>query len=234
VGHIAFDYYNRFNQAYPRDLSKDQFNQPLHTYYTTPSGGMDLAWYPDSGATYHLTSNIDNLNLTADEYKGSDQIRVGNGNGLSIKNIGNTRLFTSSQNFDLFNVLHVPTISKNLISVHKFTKDTNTFFEFHPYYFLLKDRKSGKILLHDPNKHGLYQFPNSTNKLPAFVHVGGRVSTSQWHSRLGHPALRVVRRVLSNFRLPIASKKEMSPCPACLSSKSKQLIFQASHSTATI
>jgi hypothetical protein len=182
VGHIAFDCYSRFNQAYPIDLQKDQFNRPLNAYYIAHSGGMDPAWYLDSDATHHFTSDVDSLNLTVDEFKGSDQIRVGNGNGLSIKNIGNTRIFTSSQNFDLFNVLHVPAMSKNLISVHKFTKDTNTFFEFHPHYFLLKDRKSGKILLHSPNKHGLYQFPNSANKLHASVHVGEQVSTSQWHS----------------------------------------------------
>jgi hypothetical protein len=154
---------------------------------------MALAWNPNFGATHHLTSDFDNLNLMADESKGFDQIRVGNGNGLSIKNVGNTRIFTPSQNFDLFNVLHVPAIPKNLISVHnKFTKDTNTFFEFHPHYFLLKDHKLGKILLQGPNKHGLYQLSNSVNKLLAFVPVGERVSTSQWHSRLGHPTLHVV------------------------------------------
>jgi hypothetical protein len=164
---------------------------------------------------------------------GTDQIRVGNGNGLSIKHVGNTRLFLPSSTIDLQNILHVPHISKNLVSVHQFTKDTNTFFEFHPFYFLLKDRRTGKLLLHGRNKNGLYQFFHSANKPPASAMVGERVSESQWHSRLGHPALKVVRRVLSSFHLPVASSKDSMVCPACLSSKSTQLKFSASSSIAT-
>jgi hypothetical protein len=97
---------------------------------------------------------------------GSDQIRIGNGKGLSIKHIGTTRLSTPISHFDLLDILHVPHITKNFTSVQKFTKDTNTFFEFHPSHFFLKDRRTGKLLLHGPNKHGLYQFFPSTNKHP--------------------------------------------------------------------
>jgi hypothetical protein len=94
-----------------------------------------------------------NLNLKADEYTDSDQIRIDNGHGLSIKHVGNTCLFCPKFNFDLLDVLHVPQIFKNLLLVHKFTKDNNTFSEFHPYYFLLKDCTSGRLLVHGPNKH---------------------------------------------------------------------------------
>jgi hypothetical protein len=38
---------------------------------------------------------------------GSDQIRIGNGKGLSINHIGTTRLFNSQ--IDLLDILHVPT-----------------------------------------------------------------------------------------------------------------------------
>lgn len=55
---------------------------------------------------------------------------------------------------------------------------------------------------------------------------------SEWHSKMGHPALRVIHRVLYSFQLPVASTKE-SPCSACLSSKSKLLIFSSSQSTAS-
>jgi len=68
-------------------------------------------WYPDSGASHHITSDLANLNLKAEEYTGSDQLRVGNGTGLSIHHIGNAQLSTPTLPFTLYNVLHVPHIT---------------------------------------------------------------------------------------------------------------------------
>jgi hypothetical protein len=53
--------------------------------------------------------------------------------------IGTSHLFTPHNSFRLNNVLHVPNISQNLLFVQKFTTDTNTFFEFHPKFFYVKD-----------------------------------------------------------------------------------------------
>ncbi|GFZ15769.1 hypothetical protein Acr_25g0001780 [Actinidia rufa] len=72
-GHIALDCYNRFNESYSRDSQ----GQP-HAYYSTPSSSQDYNWYPDSGATHHLTSDLNNLNLKSDDYTGPDQIKIGN------------------------------------------------------------------------------------------------------------------------------------------------------------
>ena len=59
--------------------------------------------------------------------------------------------------------------------------------------------------------------------------MGEHASVSSWHSRLGHPALSVVRRVLSSFKLPfVQNKKEPTSCAVCLSSKSHQLPFSKS------
>jgi hypothetical protein len=66
-----------------------------------------------------------------------------------------------------------------------------------------------------------------------WIEVGERVSLPQWHSRLGHPAFKVVRSVLSSFKLPVKSNKSYVSCPACLSSKAKQLPFSSSMSQAT-
>uniref|UniRef100_A0A2N9I499 Reverse transcriptase Ty1/copia-type domain-containing protein n=1 Tax=Fagus sylvatica TaxID=28930 RepID=A0A2N9I499_FAGSY len=47
----------------------------------TPTHTPDPNWYSDTGATHHLTSELANLNVRADEYHGPDQIRVGSGFG---------------------------------------------------------------------------------------------------------------------------------------------------------
>uniref|UniRef100_A0A2N9FYY6 Uncharacterized protein n=1 Tax=Fagus sylvatica TaxID=28930 RepID=A0A2N9FYY6_FAGSY len=46
----------------------------------TPQPQYDNNWYSDTGASHHLTSDLSNLNMHADEYTGTEQIRVGSGN----------------------------------------------------------------------------------------------------------------------------------------------------------
>jgi hypothetical protein len=174
---------------------------------------LDQVWYPDSEATHHLTSDLANLNISAASYSGGDQIRMGNGNGLPIEHIGNAKFSSPTTSFLLQNVLHVPLITKNLISVHKFTLETNTYIEFHPWFFVVKEQGSGRVLLHGLNDNGLYKLPSSVLPNPStpicssspphsshpsssFVSpvsrvssafAGERTSLSNWHSRLGHP-----------------------------------------------
>jgi hypothetical protein len=229
IGHLATTCYQRFENSNPQDSSP-----AMQAYHAASQNQSDSTWYPDSGATHHLTSELANLNVQANNYTGTDEIKIGNGSGLSVKHIGTSQIHTPSLAFKLFDVLHVPNICKNLISVQKFTQDTNTFFEFHPSYFLLKDRATGKLLHRGPSNHGLYSFFSaSNNSHPPSAFMGERASVSAWHSRLGHPALKVVRQVLSSFQLPVSTNKSYSPCSACLGSKSTQLPFPTSTTRVT-
>jgi len=113
-----------------------------------------------------------------------------------------------------------------------------TVFEFHPFNFFVKDRATRKILFHGLSNHGLYSIPPSSviNKphIPAkMAMVGERTSLSSWHSRLGHPAFQVVRRLLSSLQLPVISNKSSESCTACLRSKSHQLPFSHQHTRST-
>jgi hypothetical protein len=123
------------------------------------------------------------------------------------------------------------------LSIQKFTTDTNTFVELHPQFFYVKDQATGRTLVHGPSRNGLYPFPffinkhHQSNKTPT-AFVGEQVSHPQWHSRLGHPALRTVSRIISRFGLPVLpnSNSNKNFCLACLNSKSKQLSFSPSSS----
>lgn len=64
-------------------------------------------WYLDTGATNHITSNFGNLTLGAKEYHGSNQMHVGNGQGLHIHHIGSSYISFPSIHFVLHNILHV-------------------------------------------------------------------------------------------------------------------------------
>ena len=75
----------------------------------------DLNWYPDTGATHHITSDLNNLNLQHEEYTGPEQVHVGNGQGLPIHHLGSSFINSPHATFLLKNILHVPSIQKNLL-----------------------------------------------------------------------------------------------------------------------
>lgn len=116
------------------------------------SYGQDTNWYVDSGSTDHITSELEKITVR-EKYNGRDQVHTANGAGMSISNIGHTVLHTPSSNLHLNNILHVPSTRKNLVSVHKLALDNNAFLEFHPNFFLIKDRATKKVL-HKGRCHG--------------------------------------------------------------------------------
>jgi hypothetical protein len=112
IGHLATTCYQRFEHSNPQDSSP-----AMQAYHAASQTQSDSTWYPDSGATHHLTSELANLNVQANNYTGMDEIKIGNGSGLSVKHIGTSQIHTPSLAFKLFDVLHVPNICKNMISV---------------------------------------------------------------------------------------------------------------------
>jgi hypothetical protein len=99
----------------------------------------DNNWYIDSGATDHITGNLDKLTMQ-DTYGGHNQIQATNGSGMHIAHIDTSIISIPTHTLTLNNVLHIPSTQKNLLSVHQFTLDNDTFTEFHPY-FLLRTEK---------------------------------------------------------------------------------------------
>lgn len=90
----------------------------------------------------------------------------------------------------LKNLLHVPHLTKNLLSVHQFCADNQVFCEFHSSFFCVKDVRTGKVLLSGPTSNGLYKLPTSVSTssyTSAQAFIGERASLSSWHQRLGPP-----------------------------------------------
>jgi hypothetical protein len=99
------------------------------------------------------------------------------------------------------------------------------FLEFHPWFFLIKDRDTGSPLLKGKCRQGLY--PLSAK----FAFGVFRPSLTKWHDRMGHPAMQVVQRVVKEFSLPckLDSNKELV-CGPCQQGKSHQLPYPKSFS----
>jgi hypothetical protein len=213
LSHIALNCYRRFDRA---------FSGPhLIAYTAGPSQPRDHNWYPNTGATHCITSDLKNLNLHSEAYGGLDEIQVGDGTRFAIKNTGISKL---SPNFILRFILHVPQITKNLLSIQKFTSDNNVYVEFHPSCFFVKDPTLGKILHRGLSRHGLYHWFTPATAPPSIFSTS-RTSFVDWHARLGHPVDRIVRHVLSKFQLPYVPNKKLIVCPDCQHGKSHQLPF---------
>jgi hypothetical protein len=123
---------------------------------------------------------------------------------MDITHVGKAIIPIPIHNLALNHVLHVPSAHKNLISVHHFTLDNDTFIGFHHYFFLIKDRKTKRVLLHRPCKGGLYPLPPSTSNFQKLVFSVIKIPINRWHSRLGHPSCDIVRRVILKNNLPCA------------------------------
>ncbi|KAK1434088.1 hypothetical protein QVD17_11006 [Tagetes erecta] len=180
-------------------------------------------WFPDTGANSHVTPDLASLG-TSEAYNGDDALHVGNGKGLPILHIGSSHIHSPHKTFSLANILHVPQIKKNLLSVQKFCLDNHVFFEFHPYFFLVKDISTHTTLLTGPSNNGLYTINlpqlHSINKT-AFSAI--RASSTIWHQRLGHPHHRLLQSMLSNYHLPVSNNLSSSFCNSCHMGKSTKL-----------
>lgn len=168
-GHGADRCWYRFEHTFapqaPQSFVRQQ--QPQHSFHSNPAanvvqaggnhgyqapyiptsnqseygfdGRSTASWYPDSGATNHISNDLSNLNSSS-EYNGGNSLQMGNDCSVKISHIGqSTFIASNSRPLILKDLLYVPQITKNLLSVSQFARDNNVFFEFHPQFCFVKD-----------------------------------------------------------------------------------------------
>lgn len=96
----------------------------MSTMVATPCIVFDLSWYLNSNATNHLTSDTNNL-MNKMNYNDNEQIHVGAKQVCQF--IILVLLFSLNSVLESFlkQLLHVPSITKNLIIVSKFATDND-------------------------------------------------------------------------------------------------------------
>ena len=100
----------------------------------------------DSRATHHFTPKFGNL-IDPCVFISEQQTMVGNGKSIGISHIGNAMIFSPLKPIHLKHVLHTTQILKQLISVTKLYFNNQTFVEFYPSHFLVKDQASRRLFL---------------------------------------------------------------------------------------
>jgi hypothetical protein len=118
---------------------------------------------------------------------------------------------------------------KKFTFIYHFAKDNNVYFEFHPSFFCIKDLFSSATLLSGKSHNGLYPLQSLSKIHKSHVaYLGERTTLDHWHSRLGWPALRIVKHVISNYNLVVMQNKSNLVCHACQLGKSHRLPFHLS------
>ncbi|CAL5401450.1 unnamed protein product [Camellia sinensis] len=217
--------------AYVASASPSQFQ----------SSSAPPTWYVDSAATSHITNDLNQLS-DYQPYQGTDQVTIGDGSSLPIHHIGNGLLPTPSFPLKLQQVLHVPHISSNLLSVHRLASDNNCSVIFDADKFVVQDKDTKSILYKGLNSQGLYHAPQSVSMFSSsspqacFKSTNSPTAASStaasapnWHLRLGHPSSTKLHHILNTFHLP--SHPSSGLCPHCCVSKTHRLPFSLSNST---
>jgi hypothetical protein len=226
VGHTAIRCWYHMDDTYQDD-------PPLAALASTQSYQVDPNWYSNTGATNHIINDLERLAMH-EQYHGGNTVQVGNGVGLQILHTGSGLIKTDTRPLALNNILHVPKISKHLLSVHKLSRDNNVFFKFHPWYFLVKDRQTRHLLLEGKCEAGLYPLKPSDVKSLHQAFVSYLVRSDQWHARFGHSSSPVVQSILRLNNLPCLKESSVpTVCNDYQMAKSHQLPYTHSihHST---
>ncbi|GMJ03321.1 hypothetical protein HRI_004001300 [Hibiscus trionum] len=183
-----------------------------------------VTWFPDSGATHHVTNASGTLH-SSQPYSGKGMVHVGDGSALAISSVGQSEFLTPTHRLKLSHLLLVPQITRNLLSVSKFTEDNNVFLEFHAHSCCVKDEATGSIILHGKQEGGLYTFTGVSDSSSALSCTVTPPSPYWlWHQRLGHPSKEVLQHTL-NKQLVL---DKHTICKACQAGKSHVLPFHDS------
>lgn len=150
-GHSVWSCYHWFDYNFQPSQYNSSSNKPqghISAMITTPETLQDSNLYLDSGTSNHIKPEVQNL-MTNTDYSGQELVHVGNAAGLPIHSIGHSFINNSSHSKPLFlhDLLYVPKITKNLVSVSKFCKDNSVFLEFHPDSCCVKSQVSKETLL---------------------------------------------------------------------------------------
>ena len=182
------------------DIPSCSFAGPLSSYLCSKENNV---WVIDSGATDHMTSNS-SLFLSYKPCAGNRKVKIANG---SLSPIAGTGKIKISDSISLSQVLHVPNLACNLVSVSKITKELNCCAYFLPDSCVFQELTTGRTIGNAEEHDGLYflEDGSATNK------IGQKASCLQifsfpdnkevylQHFRLGHPSFSYLKKLYPNL-----------------------------------
>ncbi|KAL2927193.1 Retrovirus-related Pol polyprotein from transposon RE1 [Bienertia sinuspersici] len=181
-------------------------------------------WIIDTGASHHVTG--DDSSLFDTKIISPWPVGLPNGSRSFATLVGRVAL---SSHLTLENVLFVPDLCCNLISVSQLIDDSNCLVSFTNSVCVIQDLPSRMQIGAGERRDGLYYFHN----VPVICAVSPPPTDFElWHRRLGHPSDRVLKLVPP--LKGISGKKCLNKaCVVCPMAKQTRDIFPTSDSRAS-
>ena len=184
-------------------------------------------WILDTGATDHMVHSLSKFTSITSSI--STYVHLLNGEKVLATHIGTVQVTTSLLFTD---VLCVPSLSFNLISISKLTNTPSCCVFFLSHFCFIQDLVAWKRIGLGRKKNGLYFLQVSTDAVPishsplvaAHTAVNNTLVFDVWHHRLGHPffyRLSLLKNVIIDLVIPSANEH----CKVCHISKQKRLPF---------
>ncbi|CAI7869366.1 unnamed protein product [Closterium sp. NIES-53] len=177
------------------------------------------AWFLDTGATQHMThsaSFLTNVGALGDVTR----VVFGNNKSLLVVGVGSTRLIVDGGPVDITNVLHVPGMKVNLLSVTQLAKkDVKLTIDGANMKLFWKGKQFAQGVLNGE----LYQLKTHPGAASSNVAQGSKATLKAWHNRLVHANYDSVKE-LANKGLAkgvdvVEGDDETGVCAACVEGK---------------
>lgn len=200
-------------------LSQEQWKtlvEMLNNSKVTPNESMTgklilNPWIIDSGASNHMTGTLQHLCNLRDVQGGP--VRLPNGQTTMSTKEGTIKL---TDNLKITNVLYVPDLDCNLISVSQLSDESNCNVYFIGKLCAIQDRTTKMLIGMGEPRDGLYFFREAPKKQACKVE--GMNLLEVWHQRLGHPSWKTTQLV-SNEAGSQFSDVQNKVCEACQKAK---------------
>ncbi|KAH7557349.1 hypothetical protein JRO89_XS11G0129700 [Xanthoceras sorbifolium] len=181
MGHEAVICKNRKQQQGEEAKTADQEEED-HLFVATCFSGIESSesWLIDSSCTNHMTYNKDLFRELSKA--NSSKVRVGNGKYITVNEKGTVAISTCSGTKFISDVLYVPEIDQNLLSVGQLIEKGNKVV-FEDKSCLLKDA-DGKDIFKVKMKGKNFALNLLEEEQTAFQ-IKENI-TDLWHKRLGH------------------------------------------------
>jgi len=181
----------------------------------------------DSGATQHMFNHLEDFEVASEQ---DSSITCANSQRIKSSHVGTVNIDIGQDSILLHDVLHVPALQHNLLSVRALNKEGNdVIFKRDGLVELIdgtnRARKLGEAI------GDLYHLSGQHSPIVAAASVSTNIDNyTLWHHRLGHPNRKLLLS-MPNFVDGLENVTLTPPesiCEGCIYAKSHRLPFTAS------
>jgi hypothetical protein len=204
-----------------------------HVYMATTGAPSENNVLLDCGATSHMFREHRRFGSYIPS-AGDETVSIGDNRSLTVAGQGTitlkTKLLDRVQTVTLRDVLHVPRLVTNLVSLGKPQHEGATFCSSSEGLVV---SLNGEVLLETVLTGALYYINQNANEVSFTTILGG--SLHLWHRHMGHLHIDAIRKLVQKEMvkgLTILSKNHDHVCEGCVLGKSHRLPFpEASQTT---